>query len=739
MEEAKKLPVRTYPKGMLIFDQGEIAEDVYAVVSGSIEIVRKSADGTLSQIAVLKPGELFGEFSYLAGTPRTTAAIAMEAAELVEIQPSWLTKASTTFPEIQDRINDLYRSRVLFNVLRTNKIFALLEPSEIRSISSKMQLQGYEDGSQILRQGDTGIDVIVVKRGKISVKKAQGSEQVELGELGPGDILGEMAVVTGKPRSASGYADGKTEVMVLPGDDFKEALSTYPKLLTAIEDMVRSRAEQIREAAENLVEDVVGGTWKDTEGVSGIQVDSLNIKTKFTTRYASGTGQLISVSRGIWGIKLEDPNISVASKSNTKLEITDHRIKDLKTQLSKTPVYGTVVSVEDGIIYLALPSVKENQHVPELVTAFARARVRLFIYPDYDVEKLGLAILFQAQSGKQGMSPILKLSQTNGSVQHTNEWVSGEMASITLITDEKEILSTKAVCMGSTGSTLEFQFEYETGEERSTLESFVRDIQRNLGYGQSNVAKPATPPPTLSKNAPILTRHFRNSGDFLKTYMGSMEGGHLRVRTKEELPPDTHVRIITSIATKGSHRRISFTGRIKKWDQGNADIVLDPFSDQLREKVELLCKSAVEQKTEDSWNRRKSELVHSGVAIPSERKKIVQKICATIFGLALLGLLGMWIHKLSQPTPDMLAQNRRDFGQNGTQARSKEVKIVTNGGEVSIRTSQIRSIKVEAGSDAASIHTTGGSFSTTQEELQKLTPYQQKQVERLVALQKAKE
>ena len=67
-----------YPKRALVFDQGDPARLVYLVKRGQVRISRLTADGKEVTVAVLGPGDLFGEETLFEEHPRTTVATCME-------------------------------------------------------------------------------------------------------------------------------------------------------------------------------------------------------------------------------------------------------------------------------------------------------------------------------------------------------------------------------------------------------------------------------------------------------------------------------------------------------------------------------------------------------------------------------------------------------------------------------------------------------------------------------------
>lgn len=75
-------------------------------------------------------------------------------------------------------------------------------------------------GSVIFNEGDPGASMYVVLSGKVKiVKKARGVDKT-LAVFGPGDFFGEMAIISGKTRSASAVAEEDCRLQVLERHDF---------------------------------------------------------------------------------------------------------------------------------------------------------------------------------------------------------------------------------------------------------------------------------------------------------------------------------------------------------------------------------------------------------------------------------------------------------------------------------------------------------------------------------------
>jgi len=94
---------RSFPAGSRLFQEGEPGGEMYVVQSGKVSIT-KSVGDTTKVLAVLGPGEFFGEMSILNQKPRTATAIVVEDAKLLVIDPQTFEAMVTGNTEIALRL-----------------------------------------------------------------------------------------------------------------------------------------------------------------------------------------------------------------------------------------------------------------------------------------------------------------------------------------------------------------------------------------------------------------------------------------------------------------------------------------------------------------------------------------------------------------------------------------------------------------------------------------------------------
>ncbi len=99
-------------------------------------------------------------------------------------------------------------------------LFRGLDPSHLRRLAELAAEVNAADGDVLMRQGETGDEFLVVIEGNVLVER----KGRRLARLGPGDFLGEIALIDGRPRTATASADGDTRLLVLDHQQFDALL-----------------------------------------------------------------------------------------------------------------------------------------------------------------------------------------------------------------------------------------------------------------------------------------------------------------------------------------------------------------------------------------------------------------------------------------------------------------------------------------------------------------------------------
>src|SRR5688500_19187087 len=82
---AERATLRTYPKGQLIFYQGDPAGSLFVMKEGLVKVFVTSEDGDEMLLVTLNPPETFGELALLDGSERSASAQALQATKVIEV------------------------------------------------------------------------------------------------------------------------------------------------------------------------------------------------------------------------------------------------------------------------------------------------------------------------------------------------------------------------------------------------------------------------------------------------------------------------------------------------------------------------------------------------------------------------------------------------------------------------------------------------------------------------------
>ncbi len=135
------------------------------------------------------------------------------------------------------------------NALAKVGLFANLDPKYIKGIAEICTERSFQPGEILMKQNEEGIGLFVIMSGKVKVEKVDSSgKQVEIASNGPGDILGELAVLDGARRTATVSAVEPTSCLVLAAWEFMSFMKTHPEVAIDILPIVVKRFRETNDA-----------------------------------------------------------------------------------------------------------------------------------------------------------------------------------------------------------------------------------------------------------------------------------------------------------------------------------------------------------------------------------------------------------------------------------------------------------------------------------------------------------
>jgi CRP-like cAMP-binding protein len=120
-------------------------------------------------------------------------------------------------------------------------LFTELSDEAFVSFVTKLGHKHWMPGEMILTEGQPGRSFFVIVEGKVVVFKRMGNQSIELAQLGEGAFFGEMALLSGTPRTANVAAVDETELLEVTDTALRELVEDHPSVAESLKSFYRQR------------------------------------------------------------------------------------------------------------------------------------------------------------------------------------------------------------------------------------------------------------------------------------------------------------------------------------------------------------------------------------------------------------------------------------------------------------------------------------------------------------------
>jgi signal transduction histidine kinase len=128
--------------------------------------------------------------------------------------------------------------------LRKSPLFEGLSDQELQQLVDNAKRISLRKGDTLMKQGDEGDSAYIVLEGGFEIQKQSGPSVIKIDVRNPGEIIGEMALLSDAPRSATVVAICDSETLCISQEAFENLLSTSPSATMAVLHWVMARLSQ---------------------------------------------------------------------------------------------------------------------------------------------------------------------------------------------------------------------------------------------------------------------------------------------------------------------------------------------------------------------------------------------------------------------------------------------------------------------------------------------------------------
>jgi CRP-like cAMP-binding protein len=244
---SKYFKLESYRSGEAIFVKDGDSDALYIVQDGWVSL---SADAKIT-VANLGPGSLLGEADFFQGTPHTMTARANADIGVWVLDNDDFETLLKNYPQIGLNLSLAFGAPIIqtTNYLtgRLTEVSSMqnLSAEERSLIASQLAARRFEKDEAIFRSNDPVTGLFLIEGGMV---RLIGDTNDDYAELGPGEIFGEMAVLSGKRHASTALVAQETITWQLSPERFEALTQTYPEIRTTLSRTLTARLSQADQA-----------------------------------------------------------------------------------------------------------------------------------------------------------------------------------------------------------------------------------------------------------------------------------------------------------------------------------------------------------------------------------------------------------------------------------------------------------------------------------------------------------
>jgi CRP-like cAMP-binding protein len=236
--------------GETLVRRGDLDANLYLVREGMLRLASGRAANDSRVLFEVHPGESVTEMAVVSSDPSPVAIAAVGATRAVVLSRAAFDRFSESHPRaalamMQSMSKGMQRYR-LSVALHLSKLFENFRPEALRDLESELEIFTVNGGEVLFRQGEPGDYLCLIVSGRVSVLlQAEHGRGTVVTELGSGELVGEMAVVSDQIRTATVKAIRDTQLAKLTKAAYERFLAKHPS--SAVQMVSRKLAERLRE------------------------------------------------------------------------------------------------------------------------------------------------------------------------------------------------------------------------------------------------------------------------------------------------------------------------------------------------------------------------------------------------------------------------------------------------------------------------------------------------------------
>ncbi|MCB9537928.1 MAG: cyclic nucleotide-binding domain-containing protein [Myxococcales bacterium] len=234
---ARAVQLRRVADGTPLVEEGEPGQAVHVVVTGTMRVIKRGAEGLDTELARLGEGEVFGEMSLVTESPRVATVMAEGSADVFELPRTVLDELGTQATDLQAALSKQVCDRMIGNLMNLSPVFRVLPPDRRSDLMARFQSRLVEADDDIIVEGQVGKGLFVILDGLVQVTRRKSGHKHILNWLREGEIFGEISLLRNTPATATCTAARRTMLMFLAREEFEDITRQYPEVVEKMNEL----------------------------------------------------------------------------------------------------------------------------------------------------------------------------------------------------------------------------------------------------------------------------------------------------------------------------------------------------------------------------------------------------------------------------------------------------------------------------------------------------------------------
>lgn len=237
--------VRMTP-GAIIIKEGDPGTSFFILARGAVRVSKAANTQSETEIAQLHAGSIFGEMALLQASARNATIKAITDCDLLEFDSRSLAIASKTASGIAQALTAFTQERLVNNLLSTAALFRPLDDDQRRDLMRRFVPLDADPGTQLIGEGEPGRGLFLVLHGEMVVTKKDGNGNTVVAKLKPGEVFGEISLLSNEPTTATVTATEKSTVLFLGKEYFQRLVDAIAEIRVYVERLGEQRLMDLR-------------------------------------------------------------------------------------------------------------------------------------------------------------------------------------------------------------------------------------------------------------------------------------------------------------------------------------------------------------------------------------------------------------------------------------------------------------------------------------------------------------